>query len=738
MKYLKSLKNENIILFVDAGFRVCLLGHKEKGDKHTDFDLPGKIPPFGFTKLPFNPRPDLKKFPHNYGVVLDPDHLVIDVDPRNFPKGRDSWKELQLDLCINLTKLCKCVVKTGGGGWHYYFKKPRKLLVTNELDAYRGVEFKAHGRQVVGPGSIHPDTYQPYKLVSGGPGMLVDAPEDLLDLIRKQDVKLEEGLTEYDDSDTNMILTRQVLEGHPPAIEGQHGDETTYQAAALCRDNGVSPEVALELLEEYNARCEPPWSIDDLALKVKNAYRYGQNAIGSKSAKNDFEGIEATDEKPDAINDKADSKPSTEPTAQPDFLDEIEEHWCFSIGTKTFIDLRDLSEYDKEQFDDIHAGRTDRKKPSAFAISYNKMVKVKAPTYWPGQGYFVEEDGKLRVNLYRRPPLEAKKGNIDPYLEFINYIFGPDKAWILHDFVSYLLRNPGDKVLWAILLQGGFGIGKSLIARTLRSLFGASNVVQPTNSQVHEKYTGWMKSCQLVVVHELMAMGRLEMMNKLKDPITEPTIQVREMFRPAYEINNRANFLFLTNHEDSIVIPEKDRRIVVAFSPAEPREPEYYERYVAWMEQGTSALLHYYLHDHVYDVRFKPKAPAFMTAEKQKMINITRHPVEASIMDMVEDEAPPFHGRLVDISGVLDALKRDHKYLNYMSLAIHMKNCGFQAMTDRLRLKDGRRVRLWAKADRAKMLERESVEKLRDIFDKQEDDYENKEVGKSVQKEFSR
>src|SRR5690606_8498460 len=54
------------------------------------------------------------------------------------------------------------------------------------LDAYPGVEFKAHGRQVVAPGSIHPETGRPY--ASRVPDPLderADAPEGLLDLIRR-------------------------------------------------------------------------------------------------------------------------------------------------------------------------------------------------------------------------------------------------------------------------------------------------------------------------------------------------------------------------------------------------------------------------------------------------------------------------------------------------------------------------------------------------------------------------
>lgn len=718
----KTGANKNVLLrrFAEAGFRVCILGHKDNPKDPTDFDVPGKVPSLGFTKVEFNPKPDIKKFPHNYGVVLDSGHLVIDIDPRAFPPGEDSWKNLQIDLMVNIQKMCRCVVQTGGGGLHLYFKKPARILVANHLKEYPGVEFKSKGRQVVGPGSIHPESLDFYRLIDGGPGDLNDAPEELLAIIEKKDIALEKGLDAYDDSDGNKIMVRQSLAEHPPAVEGQRGDDMTFQAAAICRDGGVSQPVALELLEEYNARCEPPWRLEELQVKIRNAYRYGQNAVGSKNPKADFEVIK---------DEKAEETAKKEPTAQPEFIDDIEENWAFSLRTKQFIDLRDLSEWDKEQFDDIHAGKTDKKKPSAFAIMHPDMPKVKSPTYWPGQDRFVEEDGQLKVNLYQKPKLVPKKGDIALWLEFVDYLVGPDKAWMVHDFYSYLLRNPGEKALWAILLQGKPGVGKSLLARALSKLFGKHNVSQPTNKQVHEKYTGWLKHCQLVVVHELMAMGRLEMMNTLKDPITEPDITIREMFKPAYEITNRANFLFLTNYEDSIIIPKDDRRFAIIFSQAEKREPEYYDALVAWMDKDIAALLHYYLHEHKYDSRFKPKAPAPYTHEKKKMIDATRHPVEAALMDMLEDETPPMHGYLADISAVLDRLKNQHKGINYLSLAMHMRNCGFVPLGDRMRLKSGQRVRLWAIRN-IPMLEKERADKLKELFERQETDYENNEVVK--------
>lgn len=56
---------------------------------------------------------------HGLGWALDSSHIVIDVDPRN--GGTASLESLHVDIGRSLFDICNAVVKTGGGGWHFYF-----------------------------------------------------------------------------------------------------------------------------------------------------------------------------------------------------------------------------------------------------------------------------------------------------------------------------------------------------------------------------------------------------------------------------------------------------------------------------------------------------------------------------------------------------------------------------------------------------------------------------------------
>lgn len=92
---------------------------------------------------------------YNIGFVLSHTDLVVDCDPRNYKDGIDSLELLQNDLGCRLQDHAP-TVKTGGGGYHFYFSKPSDLNINEVLDKYPGIEFKTEGRQVCAAGSLHP------------------------------------------------------------------------------------------------------------------------------------------------------------------------------------------------------------------------------------------------------------------------------------------------------------------------------------------------------------------------------------------------------------------------------------------------------------------------------------------------------------------------------------------------------------------------------------------------------
>jgi predicted P-loop ATPase len=255
--------------------------------------LRGKIPlAKGWQDAVYDLDLDLSKFKSNFGLVLQDDQLVIDVDPRNFKPGDNPLKRLSEDFGLDPTKCV--VVRTGGGGNHIYFRKPMDCQVRETLDAYPGIEFKSKGRQVVGAGSIHPDTGDPYELKKGSFSNIPDAPEALLRTIRAgaPKGKADHSDRKFTDNPRDIERFLSYCETADPAIEGQHGDLQTYKVACEGKNLGLNPETTLNLMfSSYSPRCEPSWSYEDLKVKVTSAYKYGLGAVGEKTPEADFEAL---------------------------------------------------------------------------------------------------------------------------------------------------------------------------------------------------------------------------------------------------------------------------------------------------------------------------------------------------------------------------------------------------------------------------------------------------------------
>ena len=96
---------------------------------------------------------------HNVGYRVAQGELIVDMDPRNMDTDCET-AVAALDAEFGLDLASSPTVYTGGGGYHIYCLIPAEFVgakFRNEIEGYKGVEFKGAGRQVVSAGSKHPN-----------------------------------------------------------------------------------------------------------------------------------------------------------------------------------------------------------------------------------------------------------------------------------------------------------------------------------------------------------------------------------------------------------------------------------------------------------------------------------------------------------------------------------------------------------------------------------------------------
>lgn len=75
---------------------------------------------------------------------------------------------------------------------------------------------------------------------------------------------------------------RSYLRALPPAIEGERGDAHTFRVCCrVARGFGLDDDQAIDALADWNERCVPPWSEQQLRAKLDHARRYGREPIGA-------------------------------------------------------------------------------------------------------------------------------------------------------------------------------------------------------------------------------------------------------------------------------------------------------------------------------------------------------------------------------------------------------------------------------------------------------------------------
>lgn len=82
-------------------------------------------------------------------------------------------------------------------------------------------------------------------------------------------------------TETTLSRVRAYLWSMPPAVAGERGDAHTFRVCCrVVRGFALSEADALVALAEWNQRCVPPWSTEELAAKIRNARRYGREPFG--------------------------------------------------------------------------------------------------------------------------------------------------------------------------------------------------------------------------------------------------------------------------------------------------------------------------------------------------------------------------------------------------------------------------------------------------------------------------
>jgi len=219
-------------------------------------------------------------------------HVVLDIDCKGDADGEVSLAALEREhgeLPETWT------VTTPSGGKHLWFTLPGGMAPPANAKPASGIDVRSGNGYVLLPPSA--TAGGAYRVASDAPSAVAELPAPWARLLDNPVRERADGGERDAIPASELDLAENVERARvflartaPPAIQGEGGDQTTFQVACQVRDLGVSAETCLDLMaKHYNPRCDPPWNLHDgsgdpegktLDDKVAHAYNYAKSPLG--------------------------------------------------------------------------------------------------------------------------------------------------------------------------------------------------------------------------------------------------------------------------------------------------------------------------------------------------------------------------------------------------------------------------------------------------------------------------
>ncbi|MCG2644292.1 MULTISPECIES: primase-helicase family protein [Bradyrhizobium] len=257
------------------------------------------------------------------------------------------------------------------------------------------------------------------------------------------------------------------------------------------------------------------------------------------------------------------------------------------------------------------------------------------------QGGWLERNGCSVFNLYRPPASKRVSGNVKPWLDHLERLYGEDAAHILK-WCAHRVQRPQEKINHALVLGGGQGIGKDTLLEPVKQAVGAWNFAEVSPQQVLGRFNGFLKSVILRVseARDLGDFDRFVFYDHMKSITAAPpdVLRIDEKNRQEYCIPNVCGVIITSNHKtDGIHLPADDRRHFVAWSGLEKKDfpAEYWNTLWHWYLNGGFSFVAHHLQN--LDLAgFDPKAPPPQTDAFFEIVNSSRSPEDAELADALD------------------------------------------------------------------------------------------------------
>jgi len=275
--------------------------------------------------------------------------------------------------------------------------------------------------------------------------------------------------------------------------------------------------------------------------------------------------------------------------------------------------------------------------------------------YHPDKAAFYEYNHQKILNTWIAPVFSEQPFSVEEetavalFKQHISSLF-PDKVEqeMLMDFMSWIIQHPGKPKPFALLIKGTKGDGKSILTSLMRGGLGEANVFEVDAALLGGDFTDWANGHVLKVVEEIHLQGnnRHAVVNRIKPFISNKVISVHPKGKKAFQTQNTAAWIMLTNFEDAIPIDTNERRYMILQTQFKDRKQlieyhgdldkvnQYFSELHKAFDKYPSAICGF-LASRVINKEFVETYTAPKTKASYMMVAASRDPADEFVEDLI-------------------------------------------------------------------------------------------------------
>lgn len=598
---------------------------------------------------------------NNCGRLVPPDHVVVDIDPRNFTPNVDYGRFTNLNHTPT--------VLTGGGGMQLTFTIPKNIHTVTKFPGCGGIDILGQRHNTVAPGSIHPSGKDYLWLPKTVNLPITPLPEWILkEIVRPEYCQGQAGVQ------IPLNIAEEYLMQLDPLQFGNNDDWLRLMFAF--HDATGGGDEALKVFTAWSER-DPKYAADH--YRKGNIGRWKSSSANKPGNITVWTFIKILDDC--IIGTTEIEKVAADASAVMDFADVIEmpevgpiEKTTLQKLTERFYVVNDndgkvriyekvmdegMTRYRWKAYglqDFLNTCKYIEKfglipDPSGKRNKDGQVVFVPVYKYWleaPGNRTFNgmvmlpecknEKTPQGALNMWTGFRYTPRQGSWDTVKTLIlDSLCSGDQ--VSYDYVikwmARAVQKPWEPAGTALVFRGGKGAGKSTLGTIFYKLFGHHGMPVSNAKHLVSNFNAHLRDCVALFADEAFWAGDKDGESSLKSLITESIITYEAKGKDLYAGRNYLHIIMVSN-SDWVVPASMDERRFAVCDVEIVHDSKWFDQLYHEMNNcgGMEAMLYELIHMDISDfnIRDVPQNEA-LSAQKIHGMN----PLAAWLLEAAEN-----------------------------------------------------------------------------------------------------